>query len=307
MDITIQQLIYFAAICKYMNYTRASQKLFITQPALSSSVSRLEKELGVPLFKRKGRNIELTEDGAIVLSHVTTILDTFNSMKNELEEKRSADLASPVIYFGRNSSRSITPFLQEFIVRHPNVTLTEDFQSPLELQEALLNKSLDFIIISPALDDPRFFTRNILEEEILLQVPAQHELAKESEIRLADCANEKFMGFAVNYPFRTMIKEFFTAAGFKPDYKIQMETSSLLEFRTTASAGNYFGLFPKSLCRPPYDAEGKSVFRHIREPKCTRTIAFQWLRSNPPDKLTNELLKSIENYYNSDDFTGDII
>ncbi len=305
MDASIRQFYYFITVCKYMNYTKAARELYITQPALSASISRLEEDLGCTLFQKKGRNIELTKEGEIALQYAKAIVNAYDNIQLEYEKKRATEQGSPLIRFGRSTNRSISPFVEEFMNQYPDVTLTEITSTSADLLEMLLDGEFDFILVSPVPEDSRVFTRNITEEEFLLQIPKNHPLAEEPQIILSDCAGEPFMGFMPNSTYRIQADEFCRNAGFEANYKVQMETASLLDFRMTANAGNYFGLFPKSLCSTEYNADDHSVFRHIEEPKCTRTIAFQWLKSNPPGKLVRELMKSIENYICSDAFSGD--
>ena len=82
----LQQLRYFHRIAALKNYTKASEELFVAQSSLSHSMAKLEKELGVPLFVKLGRNIEVTHYGEKFDRHVAVILQELELAQNEIQE-----------------------------------------------------------------------------------------------------------------------------------------------------------------------------------------------------------------------------
>ena len=82
-DLLLSQLNYFQVVAEYEHISKAAEALHVAQPSLSSTISKLEKELGVPLFDRKGRNIELNAAGAKLLAHSRFIFNQINEMKKE--------------------------------------------------------------------------------------------------------------------------------------------------------------------------------------------------------------------------------
>ena len=82
----IQQLQYFKTLAKMEHMTRAAETLMISQPALSKSISNIEKELGVPLFNREGRSISLNRFGEHFLKSVNVILSEYEKVSNEFQD-----------------------------------------------------------------------------------------------------------------------------------------------------------------------------------------------------------------------------
>ena len=86
----LSQLAYFRAVARTEHFTRAAEELHITQPSLSKAIANLEGELGVPLFRRSGRNIVLTKYGEILLSHTNRIMSELKHAQKELEDAKEA-------------------------------------------------------------------------------------------------------------------------------------------------------------------------------------------------------------------------
>ncbi|MBW7460997.1 LysR family transcriptional regulator, partial [Paenibacillus sepulcri] len=82
----IRQLEYFAAICQEKHFTRAAEKLNVTQPTLSHQIKALEDELGVPLFDRIGKKIAITEAGQLLLKHCGQVFNSLSSAREEISE-----------------------------------------------------------------------------------------------------------------------------------------------------------------------------------------------------------------------------
>ena len=292
-----QQLQYFLTVCKHMHITKAAQELYITQPALSAAMARLEKELGVPLFQRKGRNIILSEEGKIVRHFAQNVLNEYNLMADSLAARHEED--TQTIRLGNSSHRSLIPFLEEFFADNPQVQIYQQSLSYDQLKEKLLKRELDFCISSPPIEGPGISCETLCSEELFLQVPLGHPLARQSQVRLADCAKEKFMGFPKGYSFRNICDSLCAQAGFVPHYVLELDTSSLLEMRQNPIAHQYFGIFPQSLCGNKYSAQGQLVFLPISQPKAFRVLALSWLWSRKLNGTILDLMDYLKDYYRS--------
>lgn len=87
----LQQLYYFQKIAELRNYTKASEALMISQSNLSHSMANLEEELGIPLFIKKGRNIDITDYGRAFLGHVSIIINELEKAKSEISSALNPD------------------------------------------------------------------------------------------------------------------------------------------------------------------------------------------------------------------------
>ena len=81
----LRQLEYFAAVARHRHFTRAAESLYITQPALSQQIRRLEGELGIQVLRRTSRSVDVTPEGTVVLAYARRVLTEVDGLQAELE------------------------------------------------------------------------------------------------------------------------------------------------------------------------------------------------------------------------------
>ena len=158
-----QQLLYFIMLAEIKNFTKASEKLFVSQPALSKSITRLEDELDVALIKREGKQISLTEEGKIFYRHSKKIITDIKSAKTELYD--ISRKYHPTIRIKVCALTGIMPdIIHDFILKNPGVKFELRYGDATNYNDI----EYDFIINST----PRTFSSrnktNILREDLLL-------------------------------------------------------------------------------------------------------------------------------------------
>jgi DNA-binding transcriptional LysR family regulator len=186
-----RQLCNFLAVCLEKSFTKASGRRFITQQGVSKSIKELEDELGVPLFYRDRKGIELTEFGSVLEAAAKSytnqhdyIIDTIRQLKEKTKPNVSIGMA--------NGLDQLFPprFLSTFMVEHPEISLhimnfTED-----TCQQSMLENKLQ-IGFSPAPIDTNLFESLLCERNKLgLMVGEKHRLAQRSSIKLRDLKDE---------------------------------------------------------------------------------------------------------------------
>lgn len=122
MKLNFTSLLYFQRTAEMQHLTNAAESLHVAQPALSRMISGIEKELGVALFERKGRNIKLTRDGEILLKHAKSFLAELDQLKTDLNE--SKNLQQMTVTLNIESAAQLIPvFLMKFRQEHPEAIL----------------------------------------------------------------------------------------------------------------------------------------------------------------------------------------
>ena len=163
------QLRYFQVVARHQHVSRAAAELRIAQPALSRSIARLEAELGVALFDRRGRRVRLNRFGALFLARVQNALGELDQARQELRD--AAGLARGTVAVAVETLRMITQLAAGFLADHPEVSLRL-YQSPAPLMSAQLQAGeVDLCLASQPLAGPRLQATEILSEEVLLAVP----------------------------------------------------------------------------------------------------------------------------------------
>ena len=169
---------YFIAIAKHGNLTKAAQELYISQPALTKFLKKLEQEVGGELFRRSGYHYELTFLGQRYLKYAQQALALDQNWERERKEINTSYEGELNIAFPSMRGICIIPrILPEFHKTHPGVNINI-YEESYSIQEVLLtNSKLDFAIFSSWQPLTGLTYEDLTEEEILLVLPADHPLA----------------------------------------------------------------------------------------------------------------------------------
>lgn len=195
----LRHLRYFVAVAEELNFTRAAQRLHIGQPPLSTQIRDLEQEIGVSLFRRNRRKVELTEAGMRFLEHARVILAR---SREAAEEARRADRGEiGQLRVGFTSSLPFTSILSDVMHRYrrdyPAVALQLREMFSLDQFSALSAGEIDVGFVryrEPEL--PAGITmREIGRDRLRLVVNAAHPLASRAEVRLAEFRDEGFIAY----------------------------------------------------------------------------------------------------------------
>src|SRR6185295_11859396 len=203
----LRHLRYFIAVAEEGHVTRAAARLGIQQPPLSQQIRALEKELGVQLFKRKPRGVELTDAGHTFLERARTLLEDVE--RACASTKRTARGEQGRVVVGFTSSAPFHPFiprvLRAFREMSPLVSLVLEESGSSELVQGLNNEDIDAAFIrSPVADVVGLTVRPLLQEKMVVALPKGHPLAgggrkkktaqsRSAPLPLAELANETFI------------------------------------------------------------------------------------------------------------------
>ena len=185
----LYQIRYFLAIAETSSFTKAAERLYVSQPSLSAGIKKLEKEMGVVLFERGGRKVLLTPAGEFFLKKAENILKEYQSALHVLKGfKDSPTLKLGTLHTirGCNLARLIGAYRQQ----HPNVTI-ELYNSHLEeLQDWLEQGKIDLAITSLGHNEDSKTSQELFRQKLLLAVSPEHPFARRSSIQLADLEGE---------------------------------------------------------------------------------------------------------------------
>lgn len=217
----------FVVLAQTCNYLQASEQLFISQSSLSKHIKALERELGVELFNRTTRKVQLTEQGRIFLPFARRIASAGHEAIVALDnardnERRVLEIGSiPVMV-----PYGITKLLHDFEREHPNVRLHISEGEADVLRDRLRKHTLDLAFIREwdgdvALDgdDSEFATIEYATDRLAAVLPAGHRLASRTTLRLAELANEEFLLLPQGTVMNALITDACAAEGFVPEVR----------------------------------------------------------------------------------------
>ena len=218
----IRQLEYFVAVATEMNFTKAAQRVHVVQSALSTAVSKLEKELGVELFDRSRQRIRITPAGEIFRDHARQVINAAQVAKDSVSDYRGQ--LSGTIEFGFLVScgeLDLPKVLGEFHRDYPLVRIRlQQRQSHVGLAaylSSVADGALDLALVSaPDLFPPRIDMRIVSEEPLLFVCRPDHHLAGRKDIAIAEVADEDLIGWPAEFGLRRLVEDAFAAAGLVP-------------------------------------------------------------------------------------------
>lgn len=191
----INKLKAFICVAKHQNFTKASEELFISQPALSKKIADFEKEINVQLLMRNNRNVTLTPAGIALYNEAPTILNIMDDLTQKVQRiSRNPNRRLSIACSGTECDRFI-PLIYEFQQMYPDIDISLRWCSALVLKQMLLTNTIDFgfqLNIEAVLEenvDSMFFCNDRLD----MIVSNYHPLAAASSVRLEELAGERFI------------------------------------------------------------------------------------------------------------------
>ncbi|MFD0588946.1 LysR family transcriptional regulator [Paenibacillus sp. GCM10027627] len=263
------QLKYFQKVAQLKHLTKAAEELYITQPALSQTISRLERDLGVSLFDREGRQIRLNEYGEAFLKKVDIALNTLEEGKRELRDM--AGLEKGTVSIDSSSLPYFPEAINAFRASFPDVRFRVSQVSTREAKEELLeNGGIDLCISCSPVKRKGIVNYPIVDENIFFAVPLSHRLADRQSIKLSEVAEEPFMSFKKGHSFREQTDELCQLAGFEPNIICEVDDLNTMKQLMKSGIGVAFWL--ESLIDTDCDYRPLS----IEEPVSIRTYYLSW-------------------------------
>jgi DNA-binding transcriptional LysR family regulator len=271
MSIDLKQLRYFLAVAEEKSFSRAAERLHISQPPLSQQIMKLESELGVRLFARTTRTFELTVAGKALMSEAA---DMLAKMRMTIDTIRQIDRGEVgrlrVGIVGSAMWGPIPSMLEEFQGKYPRVTWTIHEYGPNVQYEALRAKQIDVgFWREPKLDDDDLRNDNLRQElcfreNVCVAVNEHHRLAKQESIELIDLAEEPMLTLALDKSaFPRYLVQCCVDAGFQPT--IFQEASEPQTLLAMVGVGLGVTLVPETTSRIGWPG-----------------VVFLPIRSNPP-------------------------
>ena len=241
MNITLRQLKVFEAVTRHLNYTRAAEELFLSQPAVSMQIRQLEDDLGQPLFEKMGKKVYLTEAGKEAYRYSQSISNQLNEMEIVMQEmsglqhgKLSLAVASTANYF--------VPTLQGGPhARHLGVAVNIDVTNRENLLKALAANTTDFAIMGQPPDGLELEAHPFLDNPLVVLAAPGHPLVQQQNIPLQQLREETFIERERGSGTRAAHERFFAKHGVR-SFRETMEMNSNEAIKQAVQAGLGLGV-----------------------------------------------------------------
>jgi DNA-binding transcriptional LysR family regulator len=261
----LRQIRFFMAVAEERHFGRAAERMYIAQPALSQHIRRLERELGVELFDRSGRHVRLTPAGEAFLEvaqRISRQVDEAPVAARRAEAGEAGSLgvgvqmavAAPVLSVLLSHWNRLRPAVR------PRLTAGQAG----ELVDLVRRRELDVAVVDGPVTDRSLTSALVVEDRLVLVLPADHRLAREETVAFSSLRGEQFVAVTrhCSVSLHDRFIELCGAAGFSPEVTLEVDDPELLPMAVAAGLG--IGLaasvsvaarvMPGLICRPVADA-----------------------------------------------------
>lgn len=284
MEIT--QIRYFLEVAESEHMTRSAERLHIAQPALSQSIHRLEKELGVELFTAKGRNIVLTEYGKYLQSQLKPFIEKIDTLPEVLQEM--AKVNNDTIHLRvLAASAMITEAIIEYESTHNEI----NFQLLQNTQSDMFDIEITTkMFYQLSADNAK--NQFVCPEKIFLAVPNNEKYRNINSVTLNEVADEEFISLLGSKQFRYICDKFCHRAGIQPHIIFESDSPAAVKNMIAANLG--IGFWPE-FTWGQIDND-KVRLLEISEPKCSRDIVITCSRKRLENPNVNEFYHFLKEY-----------
>jgi LysR family transcriptional activator of glutamate synthase operon len=269
----LSQLKTFRLVAEILNFTRASERLHMTQSAVSHQIKALESELGEPLFIRAKRGVKLSRAGKIALAYVERILDDVENLRESVSGQkaklkgrvRAAAATQAFVYL-------FDPLFEAFMRTHTGIEVS--YRTTVSTEQTIadiLNGVADVGFASLPIYSPNLQVTELFEDELVLVVGRKHELAVKKKISAQEIEHERLILFERGASVRRATDNFFKQVEIKPD--VAMESNDTYFIKRMVEKGMGISLLPNWTVRDELKA-GKLAKLKIDGHKLRRTVAM---------------------------------
>jgi DNA-binding transcriptional LysR family regulator len=300
-DVDLRLLRAFVAVSDRGGFSAAAEALHITQPALSRRIGELEAALGLRLFDRTSRRVDLTESGEDLLARCKELLTSGESLRERARALAAGKAGilrigcAPMIM-----EAVVAPLIARYRKRCPDVDLQLHEQGGERAQEAVLRGQLHAAIASPM--EPRLQVRLLFPWRLLAVVPAGHPLARGRTLDIVKLVEEPILTLPAGFGTRALLDAGCETTGVRP--VIRMEAAAAQTLVAAARAGYGVAVVPSVLLMNkravktlPVLAASKSLGRWL-------AIAWNAQRAHPPylAEFVNLLAQALKRDYPGDEY-----
>ena len=214
----------FLMVAREGSFSRAAERLYRTQPAVSLTVRKLEDSLSQPLFVRGARPVRLTDAGTLLKDYAERLINLRDEVKKGLTELEGLERGELSLGVNESSIHALLPALAKFRELHPGVQIRVHRMFSRDIPHEVMNYRLDLGAISYVPREPQLQALEILKDELTLIVPLKHPLAKKKEVDVEELSSEDFVAHIVESPFRRRVIELFARNRSALNMPIEMPT-----------------------------------------------------------------------------------
>ncbi len=292
-----RQLKTFLAIAETRNFTRAAERVHLTQAAVSSQIKALEAEAEVPLFTRTNKKVVLTEAGESLVRHAQKLLRAHDEALLTLKELSEAEKGK--LRIGTASTTASNEYLPTILAelkrKYPKAQCNVRRATSAEIVLQILQGELDVGIVSLPVEATNIHAEVLQRDRLVAIVQPEHRFAHQRNVSPQQLASEPIILGEQGGNTRRLIDLFFENSGVKPD--VVMELGSMTSIKRMVEAGLGVSIIPRSSAREEIK-DGKLVALPVRGFKDYWELGIVSVKSEHVPPLLRAFKKLCEKHFN---------
>lgn len=287
----LSQLEVFLAVARERRFSRAAEKLYRTQSAVSQTIHKLEQELGEALFDRSSRDGVLTDAGKVLYEYAEKLVNLRAEAAESLTELRELQKGKLVIAANEFTALYLLRVVAEFRRLHPMIKITVERALGSRIPDEVLRYNVEFGVLSYEPQEPALHSIVVYLDELVFVVPPKHPLAAAAEISIRHLGAESFVAHIVSSPYREKVIQLFKSH--KTPLHMDLELPTLQAIKQFVAMGNGVAFVPEISVETEL-ARGELVRIPVKELQLKRKLRLIYRRDANLSHAARAFLKVAE-------------
>lgn len=273
IQVELRHIRYFLAVVEESHFTRAAERLHVSQPTLSQQIRELEAELGAPLFDRIGKRVRLTAAGEIFREHAQRAAKEIEEARVAISELEGLKRGEIIVGVVQTVNTYLIPgVVARFSAAYPSIRVEVRELASGQIEAGIIAGSLNLGIGFVPPQDEKIEAERLFGEDLVLVVPSGHRLAERKRVRMRELDGEPLVMLSPAYCTRRLVDESLRESGARP--RIMVEMNTIDGILATVREGG------AATVLPALAAQGTSGVRAVAltEPTPRRAVGLMWLR-----------------------------
>ncbi|CAH8244122.1 LysR family transcriptional regulator [Paenibacillus melissococcoides] len=293
----IKQLFYFVTVADQLSYSKAAQKLHISQPSLSNAIKNLEHEVGSPLLERSNRKIELTDAGKVLYAKSLQLLSQMNILKKEMQEVRLTGSGELIIGMIESVRHWVPKVIREYQGRYPSMRIKLiEVLSRKAVIDSLRKYHTHLIITNQCIEEEDIESLPLYTEKLVLVLHRDHPLSAKESITFAELAEEPFIISMEGFQTREDILEAFALEQVSPNIQFEIERFETALTLVRENLG--VAIIPENYLVEPQD--DTIIRKTMDSPALERTVYLTYMKNRYLAPAVQSFLEDIQRSFAPD-------
>lgn len=288
MDLASLQV--FQTVVREHSFSRAAERLYRTQPAVSISIRKLEEWVGQPLFVRGSGARMLTDAGVLLLEYADRMLNLREEIRKGMNDLRGLERGQLALGVNESSIHALLPALDRYRRLHPGIHIKVHRVFSRDVPREVLNHHLDIGVISYLPEERDLAAFEFHRDSLVLIVWPGHRLAKRKDVDIQDLGEETFVAHIVESPYRQRVIQMFARHRVPLQMDIEMPTLESIKMLVEMKKG--VAIVPR-MCVESEVARGGLRALPIRQMRVARRLYLVYRRDRPLTAAAQELVEII--------------